>query len=395
MQRSFFKAIACLFSCVLLLLAGASLAQELKLRVSGDIVKKQLLSDFILASLQDLLSGEAGVLDLKKIPSDLRPGETSIIDLKKEHGLLVIAQNIGLPKMDDSLLVVSNDPEEIEGPGVLLSEELRQEEPLRVLYYHKGVKGKDLFLYALIQNFNPYPVDVFITKGAGGPCEDGIYAGHAATLRYMEQEKDGAGFVMTVPANSSTVVLRHPLKEGQVSTGIIRLRQISGGATTLKVAAASGGGEPRERLRGKEDGRFSGVIEQAYIDVEKKYFIGSSPLDIRIGESPTFSSKKGGFDIHLGNYGMMHRIGLEIENPSNRSKTASIYYIASGGPARGVFLAEGLIIQTKLLDPKGKRSEKILSVEVKKGEKKCILIKMMPEPGSFYPTRLVVLEEKS
>jgi hypothetical protein len=210
----------------------------------------------------------------------------------------------------------------------------------------------------------------------------------------MSQENDSAGIVVTIPAKSFLLVTSPPLKEGQVSTGIIKLCQLSGGQTTLRVEAVSEEKGPDKKLAGKEDGRLSGIVEQAYVDIERKYSLGCPPLDIRIGESPTFPSQSGGFDLHLGNYGIIHRISLEVENASNMPRNASVFYIASGGPAR-VFIADGMVIQTKLLDPKGTRSERIMSVLLSPGEKRIISIEMMPEPGSFYPTRLVVLEEKS
>jgi len=382
-------------ACFFLLPLNASSKETITLKVSGDVISRELLKDFVSDCLHDLMSGEPSSIGIKNIPSDLKKGEACVIDLGKRSGLLLVAQNIALPKMDDSRLIVSNDPEDINAPGTLIAQELRRDEPVRILYYHEASRGNDLVLNLIIQNPNHYPVDLFVAKGIGGPCDDGIFAGHIATLRYMSQEKDEAGMVMTVPPCSCLVVLKHALKEAQVSTGIVKLRQLSGDPVRISLVASSNDNEPSPRLASKEDGRISGNIGKAYVDIQKEYFLGSSPLDIRIGESPTFASLSGGFDILLGNYGLIHRIALEVTNPSDSPKTASVFYIASGGPARGVFLVDNALIQTKLLNPKGNKSEKLFSFEVPERNKRSLFIEMMPEPGSFYPTRLVVLEEKS
>lgn len=309
----------------------------------------------------------------------------------------IIAKNIRVSPLEDTRLLISNDPEIIKNEGVLLKERLKADESVRLMYYHKGTENKALSISTVIVNPNSYPADFFVSKALSGPSYDGIFAGHMATMRFIEQERSKAGRIITVLPRSYFVLARQELRDREVSTGIFKVRQLSGGSSTLMIESNKRGEPPGAgllMLTQKEDGRLAGVIDAAYVDIKRTYSFESSPLNIRIGESPTFIPKKGGFDLHLGNYCLMHRIEIAISNNSNKGKQASVFYVATGGPARGIFLTGDSIIETGLLDPKNSKSEKLLSVFVPAKSSKIVSLKMMPQPGSFYPTRLTIMEEK-
>jgi hypothetical protein len=377
--------------------------------VSGHPVDKNLLRFFAAERALEEFSQTGGkaAVDFSSfnIPSSLSPGESVVLEVpinifgeggsRQAERVNIVAKNVGLDGLDDSRLMISNDPEEVREEGVLLEEELLPNEPLRVLSYHKAAAGKRFFLNASIFNPNPYEISLFTSKGLGGPCPDGIYAGHVATRRFLKQERHRAGTIVKIPPNTGYTLSKQVLKENEVSTSIMKLHLLSGRNAVVKIAACREDSPPSDlplRNDKKEDGRLSGTIEKAYVDISKKYLFGSPPLDIRIGEGPTFFSKSKGFDINLGNYGMLHRIKLEIVNNSNKKRAASLYYVASGGPTRGTFIIDGSIIQTGLLDPKEKKSERIAVIPVGGMEKTSISILMMPQPGSYYPTRFVLLE---
>jgi hypothetical protein len=354
------------------------------------------------------VSGRLIFADLKSVPSKINPGKTAFIDapitflsgkglIAKEH-VYIVARNLGVERARDSRLLISNDPEEIEGEAVLLNETLSRDDPVRLLYYHKSGARKRFQLKLLVSNSNSYPVDLFISKGIGGPSPDGIYAGHVATRRFLRQENANAGRIIKIKPGEAVFVAEQEVKEAEISTGIIRLRLLSGGDVRLKLFAVKNGSVIPKNLASfplKEDGRLSGTIGGAQIDVKGTFSFGQAPLDVRIGEGPTFIPDKGGFDIHLGNYGILHKINVDIKNSSAKDRRASLFYVATGGPARGTFIINGLLFETGLLDPKGNKSEKITSISVPAKGSTSLSIYMMPEPGSFYPTRLVVLEEKS
>jgi len=69
----------------------------------------------------------------------------------------------------------------------------------------------------------------------------------------------------------------------------------------------------------------------------------------------------------------------------------SVLFAPHGGPARGVFLINGELIETELLNPNSRNSlGEIYSFEVVK-EKELDII-TFPEPGSFYPVSLIFKE---
>ncbi len=382
----------------------------ISLNVSGYPVCGDTLKDFVLDSILDSLKPDSGQLifaDLKAVPSKIAPGKSVFIDAPikfsdrggatvKKH-LYIVAYNLGIERTGDSRLMISNDPEEIGKEGLLLSEKLSRGEAVRLLYYHRAAAGKRFELSLALTNPNSYPIDIFVAKGIGGPCPDGIYAGHVATERFMEQEIFDAGRIIKVAPLATVSLSDQEVREAEVSTAIIKLRQLSGDGAIIKLSASDSGIIPAATLSStnlKEDGRLSGTINQGQIDVHKNFSFGQNPVDIRIGEGPAFLSESGGFDMNLGNYGILHRISLSLVNGSSKERTASLFYVATGGPARGVFIIDGALYETGLLDPKGNKSQKITSISVPPNGSRALLINMMPEPGSFYPTRLVLLEEK-
>ena len=395
--------------------SGAAAEQppsSLSLIVTGDPVDGPALRCFVGDVIDEsLLSSNAhGVsynLDAARIPGRLGEKETAFIEVPAKisrpdgsvgkRPIYVITKNIGLEEDEDSCLIVSNDPEEIASEGSLVSKTLKAGKPARLLYYHSGAPGKDFFLRVLVSNPNDYPVDISFSKSFGGPSADGIFAGHVATRRFMRLSKLKISRIIKIPPFSEVELLRQEIKEKEVSTGIMRICELSGKGAVLRLIANADGKEFRAKLtktETKEDGRMSGSIEKAFIDIKKNFSFGGEPLEIRIGEGPTFFSKVGGFDLHLGNYGIIHRIYLELVNKTGQDRAASVYYVASGGPARGVLNMNGTLFETKLLDPKDKKSEKIAVFHVKAGSSRSVSIKLMPQPGSFYPTRLVVMGEK-
>jgi len=332
-------------------------------------------------------------------PKNLKPGESVVlcapfkmynaVGRPAKRKAYLIVRNIGVERAQDDRVMVSNDPEVIGSPGTFLSEKLNPSESVRLLYYHKGAGKKHQTLKVSVHNPNPYEIALFTSRGLGGPCADGIYAGHKATRRFLRQERADSGRIIKIPPYQSYTVAEQELKDSQVSTGIIKLRQLTGRGATVTVTAGKHGEYGEKK---KEDGRLSGVLDRAYVDISESYSLGEPPLNIRIGESPTLVTENKGFDIHRGNYGLMHRIKLDINNPSGRAKKASIFYVASGGPTRGIFMMGNSLYETGLLDPKKNKSEKIMTVTVPSGGTRTVSINMMPQPGSFYPTRFVLLE---
>lgn len=382
-----------------------------ELRVSGypvrerfvvDLLSEKISNDFVRKGLAPFYFAPSDI----KMPPVLGPGESTLVEVpikyyfggkKMRARLSFLVRNMGLQKTDDKMLVISNDPEEVGGPGLLLSEELLSDKPTRFIYFHKGGRRLPLRLDVVAENPNPYAIDLFVSKAASGPCPDVIFAGHTAIARFMALEKDSAGDIIRIGPGESVSLIEQELKEGEASTGVLRLWQLSGKSSLVKLFAREPGSrwQPDEGVRGlKENGRLSGSLGEAFVDVEREFSLGSSPLDIRLGETPALYSEKRGFDVHLGNYGLIHRIKLRVKNPSKKQGKVSLYYAAAGGPARGVFIYRSSLIETGLLDPKTNKSEKLLSVKVAPGAAEEIFIEVMPQPGSFYPTRLVLMGEK-
>ena len=90
----------------------------------------------------------------------------------------------------------------------------------------------------------------------------------------------------------------------------------------------------------------------------------------------------------LGNYGVVYRFEIIVENPmSKRAKVALLFY-PRGGAAAGTFVVNGVLKHFGPIPPR--RMKRIALVSVPAGSRRLVEVLTMPEPGSYYPASLVV-----
>jgi len=337
----------------------------------------------------------------------LSPAETTLIDVpvllkngskRKIKHIYVIAKNEDLGEREDDYLMISNDPEVIPRQGILFQGHLRNWESARLLYYHTAPSDESYDVVTSIHNPSKWPIEVFASVGLGGPSNDGIYAGHVATLRFMNRLKYKAGRIIKIPPKSSYKLIHQRLSPAtRTGTAIAKIWLVSGAKAKIEIKAQKPGTRPSNLPVidcSWDDGRISYFVPSSSIDIKRDFDTRNERLDIRIGEEPVFVTPKRGFDIHLGNYGLLHRIRLKLINHGeNETHNLDLLYTAKGGLARGVFLINGELYDTDLLDAQENKSEKILSVSIPPKTSKILEILLMPQPGSFYPTLLSVVNK--
>jgi|GEM_PF-1992401 len=382
--------------------------QKISLKLSGSPVPQFLLKalayDEVARKIEENKAKNLYILkDQIQCINFLYPKETTIITvpvLTRKNGkksikqIYVVAKNKGLSKGSDDYLMISNDPEIVPREGVLFREELKDWKSARLLYYH-STEDKSFDLVTTIYNPTDWPIEVFASAGIGGPSNDGIYAGHVATLRFMNRMQYNAGRIIKIPPRSSYELVRQRLTpQTKTGTAIARLWLVSGHKAGIEIKAQKPGEKKADLavIRPKWDnGRISYFVPSSIINIEKEFDSNDYRLNIRIGEEPVFVTPKRGFDIHLGNYGLLHRINLKLSNnKGNKPRNLSLYYTARGGVTRGVFLINGELYETGLLDTNGTRSEKIASIKLPPRSSKNLEILMMQQPGAYYPTTLSV-----
>jgi hypothetical protein len=300
-----------------------------------------------------------------------------------------------LDEKDDDLLMVSNNPEVVKEEGLLFSGKVSQGRSARLLFYHINPSKKKLNLMTYLNNPTAGTLEVFVSEGLAGPGEDGLWAGHVAAMRFIKNLRSQAGRVIKI-APFSSYFLSDQLFFGpqrKAATGIFRVRLLTGQECTVNIASLKGDKQKLaslERLKGDEtDSRVCGIINNPNVDLYKNYYTEDKYLSIPIGTEPTLRTVEEGKFL-AGNYGVLHRIHINISNRRMVPEEVSLYYSSSGGLSRGIFLIDGKIYETGLLDPQNKREEKLLTLMLNPKEKKDLAILTMPQAGAYYPNQLVV-----
>ncbi len=382
--------------------AGKILKENLLIRVTGNPAPGNLLSLFLIdtvksaLTLEALASIEIGKPDLPSLPLNHRALLNIPVKIWGENyipvsgNIKVAIRNEVIDNKDDDYLMMSNDPEVIKAEGILFRGILKNYESARLLFYH--VSKEEYNIETRINNLSSDIIDVLISKGIGGPDRDGIYAGHMAVKRFLENFKSSYGEIIRIEPNSSYIISSQRVSKGKdVATGIVRAWLLCGEGAALEVIAR--GRKEATALKPiynkKEDGRISGILDQPNLDICKEYKAGCEPLVIRIGESPTFVNR-GSFDLHLGNYGILHRINLRLTNGTSfKAERVALSYASLGGPARGIFVIEDRLFETGFLNGE-KVEEKFFELTLPPNTQKTLSIILMPQPGSYYPTNLIV-----
>lgn len=301
-------------------------------------------------------------------------------------------------KYDDNVdkLFVSNNPEEVKYSGTLLSGEIFGAETARLILYHKNSSSKLQDVTVLLKNEEKYSQKVYVALGFGGPNRGGLFAGHLATKRFYRSVMSNEGGIIEIPPGGTAVVFEKIAKVDQVVSGIFRIKKINKGRLTVSTAMIdneSMGMITQIDHEEENKGHVGGVFNGGTRIIRNTYYAGEDIENIRIGDQPFLTDNEQGLELR-GNYGLNYKLELELINSSRRQKKINLFFVPSGGIARGIFLVDNKIIETGLLNPiYWNDMSKIISVDLVPGETRRMVLYTMPQPGSFYPVNIVINTE--
>ncbi|NBV42191.1 hypothetical protein EBR96_05420, partial [bacterium] len=129
-------------------------------------------------------------------------------------------------------LIVSNYPEEISEPGVLVSTPLGGK-LTRLMYYHIGRAESEYEINTVLENQTGVPVTLKVRSAPGGPSRDGIYAGHRSAVGFWNAKLKNQSSRVTIPPYQHVTVFSQPLRPQMVSTAVLDFETESDGEIQL------------------------------------------------------------------------------------------------------------------------------------------------------------------
>ena len=297
--------------------------------------------------------------------------------------------NTPAPGLATTGLLVSNDPELIAAPGLLMVGKLPPSQAVRLLYHHKNAMSHPCQLVVALDNVSEQPAQVHVTDAAAGPHRDELFVGHAATRRFTERLRSEHGCVLQIPAGRRADIRTHMLGPGEVASGLARLSSLN--AADVRITVTAGGGSdgtgyfpfvPAEVRRAPAG---SDCVFQPEKRITASYTVGRAWLFVDIGREAVADRRGSRLQ---GNYGVWYQIKVDVQNPGDESARIDIAVRAGGGPAWGVFSIDEQVLETPLLSPGQERVLKVLTLGARAS--RTVAIRTMPEAASSYPVTLIV-----
>ena len=367
-----------------------------QLQVSGARLRKEQLPQAVECLVRSVTNLEPGAW--LAIGTPVTSADGYQVNVKAEGGAylpvvrthMVQIQRIAAPEMTADTLLVSNVPEKVAGPAVLLREHLGHRQGARLLWHHVNASSSPMHLSVRVHNLGDRAIPLHLTEGRAGPSLDELFAGHVAASRFMSDLFSGIGYVLPIPAGSSIEISEVRLRPRELASGVKRMVPLGDGELIVEVTAEETTGTSRRSVTAAPGSMYadrptSGFAYDGEKLVDMLHTVGDGWCFYSLGKDTDMSTAGNPL---MGSYGVLHRINATVENPTDRSAAIELVMHPRGGIARGVFWIEGRLVETPMLD---NQSEKVIHrATVLAGNRYSVRVFTIPQSGSHYPVLLTL-----
>ncbi|MCX7597411.1 MAG: hypothetical protein N2512_00895 [Armatimonadetes bacterium] len=282
---------------------------------------------------------------------------------------------------------VSNYPERVRGPKILLRDRLGFKEAVRLLWHHVNNAMGPLWFGVRLWNFGDADATFAWSGAVSGPGHDEVYLGHVATRAYLDLLNRGAAIVAVLRSRSWVELASVRAGPGHIVSGVSALQLLAGGPLVVEVAASMA--PPVFASRGIDSvpsfSRLCRFDFPGMTEATASFTVGEPWKFIRIGHIPAANDEGG---VLRGNYGVLHWIDVQVSNPTTMHAAVELAVHAPAGAARMVMLLDGQLLDTPLLDRATYYVIHRWGLEA--GEVRRATITTMPQAGSNYPVVLIL-----
>lgn len=283
---------------------------------------------------------------------------------------------------------VSNYPERVRGPGVLLRDRAVEGNAVRLLWHHVNNSSGVLWFGVRIWNLDEGAATFAWSGAVSGPGRDEVYVGHVAARNYLDLLNRGVALVSPLPGRSWVELASVRTQPRDIVSAVSSLAVLSGGPLVVEVVAHTEPPSPAcqpvptslEHLS-----RLSRFDFPGFVEMQASFTTGSPWQFIRLGHVPAANDE--GKLLH-GNYGVLYWVDVQVSNPMSEEAPVELAAHAPGGAARMVLLLDGQLVDTPLLNPT--TYYVIHRWVLKAGENRRVVIGTMPQAGSNYPVALIL-----
>lgn len=320
----------------------------------------------------------------------------------------VTVRNEGINAKREAELWYCNFPENIKKPGLLFASPLQRDKAARFLFHHINDSSGPLFVEAQAVNPTQMPASIMVIPGSADPDKNPVLVGARAADQFLRNWLFSSGEIVTIPARSSVPITVRRLTPQETTSGLCYLRLLTGGPDSIFVRVDAKSPESAvyvwEPFR-KTTAPWQVARPKAISDVESNmpqaaehvfpnpfknetvnYEVGSKHGFVRIGQKPI--EREDQLMKLDGNFGVVYSIKASMKNPLQTSAKVEIVFEASAGYSGGLFVVNGHIMRSPLLQSKGEY--KLWEGVLEPGAEKNCSILTVPLSGSSYPATITV-----
>lgn len=304
----------------------------------------------------------------------------------------VALTNTIIPWNDAETLLVSNSPETIPFGKVLYKGALATSQTVRLLFHHQnGSKTQHMFISITLSNPSSDPATAWVQGAAGGPSQDEVTPGHDAARLFLNDYVHHAGFLVRLPANTTVALFVEDLPPLAVTSGIAQVGLVDGASLNLQVAARKTSESDPPMMSYAPDFdtvHQRGAFVRPQIGRTVTYAVGGPPAAMVLAADADLLHEGQTGTLLQGNYGVVYRFDVNLDNPTETPATAALVLHADGGQARGTFLIDDQIVESPLVQPNA--PQVIYTTPLRPQTRRSLRILTIPESGSNYPVRLTL-----
>ncbi|HLW48750.1 MAG TPA: hypothetical protein VKW09_13405 [bacterium] len=308
------------------------------------------------------------------------------------HVVRVALTNAIIPWNDAETLLVSNSPETIPLGKVLYTGALSAAQTVRLLFHHQnGSKEQHMFLTVTLSNPSRDPAAVWVQGAIGGPSQDEVTPGHDAARIFLVDYVHHAGFLVRLPGNTTVPLFVVDLPPLGITSGIMQAGLLDGARLNVQVAArlATEADPPMMSYEPDFDRIHQrGAFVRPQIGRTVAYTVGGplAVMDIAVNADLLHEGQTG--TLLQGNYGVVYRFDINLDNPTPAPAIAVLVLHAAGGQARGTFLIGDQVVESPLVQPYA--PQVIFTLPLPAQTRRSLRILTVPESGSNYPVKLTL-----
>ena len=315
---------------------------------------------------------------------------------RSQEGVVdLLITNKMLSFLPEQALWYSNEPENINSPGLLGMVELKTKDPLRILSHHINRSSYPILVQMVACNLSSKVAKVVVASGEGAPHTDPVRVGLAAGHKFMRSWMNRQGEIIEIDPGQEVPIFMKKLWPRQTMSGLARVELLGGGPDQLLLKSeasfpySSSQSFPvtyASRTMPQRLQLSKHIYKKPFQTMQANYQYGGRFEFIQIGAHPLSNSddtKK-----LAGNFGVIYHIQANLSNPTSKQAEIEIAFEASAGYSGAIFVIDGKLVRPQLLQ--SKREFLISKIRLASGAKKSIQVMTIPLSGSSYPAMMTI-----